>query len=395
MYLFCPEGIERQEGDVLYGYRHDDDIIVLGRTLRKEAGAINKQLKDISLLDDMDVLKKDRCTVLYDAAVLLLDNLPDALKIAASMQANIQKTADTEHGLIASLDALQRPFKEAMSKLSPSFLPDQSNVLFDLGLGMALGASIVRLSIPLSEAIIGMHREGNLRQLPLFIEWLMGWPAGLKLNSSLSKFIGELYLWLLSLWNAGITEHLLINLPSILTFIGLAGCGLGLSVMIQVASIAARALTLHWEAFFMLAIRLFTAERTILRSLWRLMRGKKWNVLHERLDSADYSLDQLLLGTVMFATTLFLFPTILVYFLLFAVLAAARAVFQTAINSLALLLVLPVVWSSDGRGRGLLLEPKGDEVVLLRPGSQSVMQSLQVVGSTAHSIIARHFANPL
>lgn len=36
------------------------------------------------------------------------------------------------------------------------------------------------------------------------------------------------------------------------------------------------------------------------------------------MDDAQYSLDQLLLGTLMFSTLVFLFPTVAVYYLLFS-----------------------------------------------------------------------------
>lgn len=49
----------------------------------------------------------------------------------------------------------------------------------------------------------------------------------------------------------------------------------------------------------------------------RLFRGKKNNVLRRRIDSCDYSLDQLLLGTMLFTLLAFLFPTTFVYYLLF------------------------------------------------------------------------------
>jgi hypothetical protein len=46
--------------------------------------------------------------------------------------------------------------------------------------------------------------------------------------------------------------------------------------------------------------------------------GKRYNVLQRRLDSWDYSLDQLLLGTMLFTLVTFLSPTIIVYYGLFA-----------------------------------------------------------------------------
>jgi hypothetical protein len=32
------------------------------------------------------------------------------------------------------------------------------------------------------------------------IGWLMGWPAGFKLNGPLDKFLGEMYLRMMALW---------------------------------------------------------------------------------------------------------------------------------------------------------------------------------------------------
>jgi hypothetical protein len=46
--------------------------------------------------------------------------------------------------------------------------------------------------------------------------------------------------------------------------------------------------------------------------------GKKRNVLRHRIDSCDYDLDQLLLGTSLFTLLMFLFPTVLSYYLTFA-----------------------------------------------------------------------------
>lgn len=40
----------------------------------------------------------------------------------------------------------------------------------------------------------------TITKLDSIINWLMGWPAGLKLNTELDKFLGELFLWLINLW---------------------------------------------------------------------------------------------------------------------------------------------------------------------------------------------------
>jgi len=46
--------------------------------------------------------------------------------------------------------------------------------------------------------------------------------------------------------------------------------------------------------------------------------GKRYNVLRNRIDSWEYDIDQLLFGTILFTLWAFLFPTILAYYALFA-----------------------------------------------------------------------------
>lgn len=46
--------------------------------------------------------------------------------------------------------------------------------------------------------------------------------------------------------------------------------------------------------------------------------GKRRNILRNRTDTWSYDIDQLLFGTVLFTLLAFLFPTALVYYVLFA-----------------------------------------------------------------------------
>ncbi len=77
-------------------------------------------------------------------------------------------------------------------------------------------------------------------------------------------------------------------------------------------------LTLHIYCFYMASARIFHWQLTIIISLFHLFRGKKHNVLRKRIDSCDYDLDQLLLGTILFTLLFFLLPTVVVFYLAFA-----------------------------------------------------------------------------
>lgn len=144
----------------------------------------------------------------------------------------------------------------------------------------------------------------------------MGYPAGLKLNGSLSRFLGLMYHWLVNVWS-GVLDQILQHSLAITMALALTTMLLGASFLVAALIDLLRIMTFHVRFCHFLASRMFCWEVRVLRSLFYLFRGKKWNMLKERLDSADYDLDQLLLGTILFACLVFLFPTVAVYYALF------------------------------------------------------------------------------
>lgn len=63
--------------------------------------------------------------------------------------------------------------------------------------------------------------------------------------------------------------------------------------------------------------RLYQFQVYALSAFWRLFRGKKWNMLRQRLDSVRYNVDQLFLGTLLFTILLFTLPTFALYYIVF------------------------------------------------------------------------------
>ncbi|KAM0324791.1 hypothetical protein ACHAQA_007757 [Verticillium albo-atrum] len=137
----------------------------------------------------------------------------------------------------------------------------------DVIIGIALGSYIIDHSDWVANTIAQLLRTYTVEALRRSISWLMSFPAGLKLNKELGSFLGDLFLWVIEYWSARI---------------------------------------FHWQL-------------TILVSLFHLFRGKKQNILRNRIDSCDYDLDQLLVGTILFTLLFFLLPTVVVFYLNFAV----------------------------------------------------------------------------
>jgi phosphatidylinositol N-acetylglucosaminyltransferase subunit Q len=187
----------------------------------------------------------------------------------------------------------------------------------DVIIGIALGSYIIDSHQSTASFLSALLNQYTISGLERMITWLMGWPAGLKLNGELAEFLGALSLWVIEFWNQIITRLITPYLPTIVYFIGFSSFA-GASMPIAIFSDLLSLLTLHIYGFYIASARIFNLQLTIIYSLFQLFRGKKRNVLRHRIDSCDYDLDQLLLGTILFTLLFFLLPTIVVFYLTFA-----------------------------------------------------------------------------
>ncbi|KAI1075167.1 Gpi1-domain-containing protein [Whalleya microplaca] len=206
----------------------------------------------------------------------------------------------------------------------------------DIIIGIALGTYIIEHADWVADTISMLLGEYTINALQSSISWLMGWPAGLKLNSELALFLGDLFLWVIDYWSSCIAT-LQPLLTHIVWFIGFSSFG-GASMPIALFSDLLSMLTMHIYSFYLASARIFHWQLTILLSLFQLFQGKKYNVLRNRVDSCDYDLDQLLVGTILFTLLFFLLPTVVVFYLNFAlarmVIISFKAVFDTLLSCL-------------------------------------------------------------
>ncbi|KAI6708435.1 phosphatidylinositol N-acetylglucosaminyltransferase subunit GPI1 [Diplocarpon mali] len=161
---------------------------------------------------------------------------------------------------------------------------------------------------------------------------MQDYPAGLKLNNELAAFLGDLFLWVLDHFLSCV-EALRPILAHVIWFIGFSGFA-GASMPIALFSDLLSLLTLHIYSFYLASARIFNWQYTILLSLFQLFRGKKHNVLRKRIDSCDYDLDQLLLGTILFTLLFFLLPTVIVFYFTFACARMAIISLKAALDTL-------------------------------------------------------------
>lgn len=218
----------------------------------------------------------------------------------------------------------------------------------DVIIGIALGSYIIDNAHWVALQIDEVLNEWTVDGLRDMILWLMDWPAGLKLNTELAKFLGDLFLWVIDIWRGkevscivdsdqlisiGLVGNLKPLLPHVIYFIGFASFA-GATMPISMFSDLLSLLTVHIYCFYTASARIFHWQLTIITSLFHLFRGKKHNVLRNRIDSCDYDLDQLLLGTILFTLLFFLLPTVIVFYLTFTTARMAIICLMAALDTL-------------------------------------------------------------
>lgn len=158
----------------------------------------------------------------------------------------------------------------------------------------------------------GLHSD----VLRLYAEWLMGVPAGLKLNHEASRWLGGGVLWAIDVSEklTSVLAEWETTILVVLAVLALGGITLALAAAADILELA----TVHVYALYTQFAWLHTRQVSVLSSLYHLFRGKKHNLLRERIDSHEYSIPQLLLGTLLFAVVFFLFPTIAVFYAFFS-----------------------------------------------------------------------------
>ncbi|KAI5651876.1 n-acetylglucosaminyl transferase component (Gpi1) domain-containing protein [Phthorimaea operculella] len=118
--------------------------------------------------------------------------------------------------------------------------------------------------------------EKMVNMLYSLLKWLMGSPAGLKLNNAFNKMLGKYFSYHIQLW-----------------WLFLDVTGAKLDIILQVY---------HYLGLI---------------ALLRLFVGRKYNPLRGGIDSCEYTNQELFVGTVAFTILLLLLPTTTMYYIVF------------------------------------------------------------------------------
>ncbi|ESK83940.1 n-acetylglucosaminyl transferase component gpi1 [Moniliophthora roreri MCA 2997] len=209
-------------------------------------------------------------------------------------------------------------------------------ILNDITIGYAFGTFLSENAAILANLISRHAQHILIDWVQWVLRWLDSWPAGLKLNTELSWFYSHTLVDLVALWSS-VLHRIFPYLPIIIRTFGLissfGGMLGGLTMMISLFCDLLAVFTVHIYVCYVLTNAVYSRALRTAGSLWNLFRGKRYNVLRNRTDSWEYDVDQLLFGTILFTLLAFLFPTILAYYSLFALMRLGTIILQATLET--------------------------------------------------------------
>lgn len=245
------------------------------------------------------------------------------------------KTRNTEY-----LTKLKLPIFNSNLNINNSNYINMHNSIWLIFNDILLGIYVHRLLHDNFDEIINfIHRkfiqEILCNDLLELISWVsINHPAGFKLNNELGKFMGDLYIWALKFWKYFINDYVEMHFSShskaltmqLLKYFLIILCyGGGISFLISFIIDIIQYLTIHIKYFYQTATKVYRKQIEILKSLFQLFRGKKFNILRDRIDNLNnytlnddgFEVDQFLLGTLLFMVLILLLPTVFAFYLMF------------------------------------------------------------------------------
>lgn len=190
-----------------------------------------------------------------------------------------------------------------------------SQMVLDIILGIVF---LTYLRTQTTSALNVLHYIGSglqLERLKQQTEWLMAYPGGFHPNPNLSQFLGCAIIDLIYIWNYFTTaliqgQYVIMNNLSLMGLIGQT---------VQVALIHDMLLVVCSSHIFLLYTIVAYVYQYILKmliTLINLFNGKKFNIMRNRVDSNNFSIQEFYLGVLIVALILFLLPTLAMFYFL-------------------------------------------------------------------------------
>lgn len=197
-----------------------------------------------------------------------------------------------------------------------------SKVVVDVLLGNIFGLTLL-LNVEAAHVwILLLVRNITNNLLRSGCVWLMGVPAGFKLNTEFAGVLGMISLNAIQIWST-LWFFMGFVFRYFMKGLAISGIVFGLTVPASLCIDMLKLATLHLSTLHWLISLLYSQQIQALASLWRLFRGRKWNPLRQRFDSYDYTVEEHVVGSLLFTPLLLVVPTTSVFYIFFTIMNVA------------------------------------------------------------------------
>ncbi|KAK9097391.1 hypothetical protein Sjap_022888 [Stephania japonica] len=194
-----------------------------------------------------------------------------------------------------------------------------SIIVIDVLLGNALGFVLLHHTEAVCLFLLNFVHDITNNLLRAGCVWLMGVPAGFKLNTELAETLGMISLNAIQICSTlGFFVGFIFRIY--IKMLALSGVMLGLTTSAALVRDTIIVATLHVSTLHRWISLLYSLQVQAFAALWRLFRGRKWNPLRKRFDSYDYNVEQHVVGSLLFTPLLLLLPTTSVFYIYFTIL---------------------------------------------------------------------------
>lgn len=209
-----------------------------------------------------------------------------------------------------------------------------SAVAVDVLLGNLLGIALLIYAESACLWVSAIANDISTYWLRISCARLMGNPAGFKLNTELARVLGMISLNSIQIWS---TLWVLVGSLFIYIIKGLAISGVlfGLTTFAALVRDMISVSTLHVSYLHGFISLLYSQQIRAIAAFWRLFRGQKWNPLRQRLDSYDYTVEQHIVGSLVFTPLLLLLPTTSAFYIFFTIM-------NSTINTICMLIEVAI-----------------------------------------------------
>lgn len=197
-------------------------------------------------------------------------------------------------------------------------------IVNDMVCGATVHALYRRMRPQVDAAVARALHHVLFARILLLVAWVgLHHPAGFKLNPELGLFLQGMFTWTVEAWRGAMAAavHADMHHGAGAVFL-MVLAHLGVSFLAAALQDATRVVLAHVWFINVATTHIYRRQLLVLRSLWQLFRGRKYNVLRHRTDSLDDAdagrVDRLLLGTVLITMLVYLLPTTFAFYALFA-----------------------------------------------------------------------------